>query len=100
MLERQLVFEDFKDHVGTVFTLYDDAAPRAALRLDEATLLPAQFNLPGIRPGFSLIFVGADPKVLPQGLYRLRHEGMGEIAIVLVPVGKDERGVSYQAVFN
>jgi hypothetical protein len=100
MLERQVVFEDFKGHVGTVFTLSDAAAPPAALRLDEATLLPAQFNRPGIRPGFSLIFVGLDPNVLPQGLYGLQHEAIGEIAIVLVPVGKDERGVSYQAVFN
>jgi len=38
--------------------------------------------------------------VLPQRLYRLEHNGLGELDIFLVPIGKDEQGVSYQATFN
>jgi len=53
-----------------------------------------------VRPPFSLIFIGASDLILPQMIYRLRHDEMGEVSIFLVPIGKDQRGVSYQAVFN
>jgi hypothetical protein len=95
-----LVFEDFKDRVGGLFTPCDDEAPTGALTLAEARLLPARFAPEGVRPPFSLIFLGPDENVLPQKLYRLRHEDLGEVTIFLVPVGRDAKGVSYQAVFN
>ena len=41
-----------------------------------------------------------DPRVLPQRIYRLEHNGLGELDIFLVPIGKDADGVSYQAMFN
>ena len=53
-----------------------------------------------MRPPFSLVFLGKDPRVLPQRLYRLEHEELGTLTIFLVPVGKDAEGVLYQAVFN
>ena len=99
MTEKQLVFEDFKDRVGSVFTpLNIDVA--LSLTLHEAELLTAQFAPPEMRPPFSLIFLGPGNLIMPQGLYLLRHDEMGEVTIFLVPVGKDERGVSYQATFN
>jgi hypothetical protein len=53
-----------------------------------------------VRPPFSLLFLGKDPRVLPQKLYRLEHGEMGVVTIFLVPIGKDALGVSYQATFN
>lgn len=100
MTNEQLVFEDFKDRVGSVFTPNEPEVPAIPLVLNEAELLPANHAPPGLRPPFSLVFLGADEHILPQRLYRLRHEQMGELVIFLVPVGKDGRGVSYQAVFN
>jgi hypothetical protein len=97
MADRQLIFEDFEHRVGCIFTLPD---PAVALRLEEATLLPARFAAAGLRPPFSLIFIGPGDMILPQRLYQLTHEEMGEVTIFLVPVGKDNRGVLYQAVFN
>jgi hypothetical protein len=100
MIDRQLVFEDFKDRVGNVFTPSGPGIPAIALTLNEAVLLPQQRNGPAdMRPPFSLIFVGGDI-VLPQAIYRLRHDDMGEVEIFLVPIGKDQHGASYQAVFN
>lgn len=100
MLERQLVFEDFKDYVGSAFAWCDSGVPGFALTLDEATPLPVPSALPDMRPPFSLMFVGATEHFLRQGLYRLHHERLGEVAIFLVPVAKDARGYSYQALFN
>jgi hypothetical protein len=98
--QKQLVFEDFAGRVGEVFVVDEANFPAIPLTLAEAEPLPARMAPQGVRPPFSLIFLGKDPRVLPQRLYRLEHEEMGEVTIFLVPVGKDAEGVSYQAVFN
>jgi Domain of unknown function (DUF6916) len=100
MLDRQLVFEDFADKVGDVFAIGEEGFPATPLTLVEVEALPARMAPRGARPPFSLIFLGKDPRVLPQRLYRLEHNGMGELVIFLVPIGKDADGVSYQATFN
>ena len=52
------------------------------------------------REPFSLLFLGEMPEPLPQGAYQLRHAGMGEIVIFLVPIARQVNGFVYQAVFN
>jgi len=98
--ERSLVFEDFADKVGDVFAIAEPGLPAILLTLSEAQALPARYGLPNARPPFSLMFLGKDPRVLPQKLYRLEHREMGVMIIFLVPVGKDTLGVTYQATFN
>lgn len=100
VIDRQLVYEDFADKVGGVFALAETAVPSVPLVLAEATPLDPAMGLPGVRPPFSLMFVANEPNVLPQGLYRLKNDGLGEVEIFLVPVGKDAKGVSYNATFN
>lgn len=49
---------------------------------------------------FTLIFrapVDVEPE---QGTYIFRNDALGEQAIFLVPVGRDENGVSFEAVYN
>ena len=99
-MERQLVFEDFKDRVGSIFTLCESEVPRIPLELHEATLLPANFAPPGVRPPFSLRFIGVGEMILPQRLYRLWHAETGEVTIFLVPIAKGQGGVTYEATFN
>lgn len=98
MSVRQLMFEDFADKVGEVFPIGDRDVPQIPLTLTEAELLSGA--RPGMRSPFSLVFLAKDPRVLPQRLYRLEHNGLGELEIFLVPIGKSEQGVSYQATFN
>jgi hypothetical protein len=100
MAGRQFVFEDFADKVGNVFTIREEDLPAIALTLKEAALLNPAFAPKGLRPPFSLIFVAEDPRVLPQRLYRMAHDGLGEVTIFLVPLAKNESGVTYQATFN
>ena len=99
-IERQLVFEDFADKLGEIFAVSEQDVPAIPLTLTEAEPLPARMAMPGVRPPFSLVFLGKDPRVLPQRLYRLEHGEMGVLTIFLVPIGKDAQGVSYQATFN
>lgn len=99
MTVKPLVFEDFKDKVGQSFALAEQNGPAISFTLAEAQPLRSP-TLPGVRPPFSLIFVAQHPIILPQRLYRMEHEALGAVSIFLVPVGKDARGISYQAVFN
>ena len=100
MSNRQLVFEDFADKVEQIFVISDQNVPAIPLTLAEAELLPVKSVRPGIRPPFSLIFLAKDPRVLPQRIYRLEHNGLGQLEIFLVPAGKDAQGVTYCATFN
>jgi hypothetical protein len=100
MIDRTLVFEDFADKVGHVFAIREPDVPAIPLTLTEAQALSPNRGRPGTRPPFSLVFVAQDPRVLPQRLYRMEHDGLGELTIFLVPIGKDAHGVSYHATFN
>ncbi|UJF33807.1 DUF6916 family protein [Paenibacillus hexagrammi] len=49
---------------------------------------------------FSLLFRGPLAAPLQQNLYGLQHETLGAVDWMLVPVGKDTEGYTYEAVFN
>ena len=100
MADRTLVFEDFADKVDEVFVIGQDGVPAIPLTLKEAKPLNPAFGLPGVRPPFSLTFFARDPRILPQNLYRLEHQELGAVTILLVPAGKDAEGVTYAATFN
>jgi len=101
-MDRTLVFEDFADKLGQGFVIGVDGDGGASIpaTLAEAERLRPGRVLNGSRPPFSLVFVADHPQVLPQRLYRIEHEALGTLAIFLVPIARDARGVSYQATFN
>jgi hypothetical protein len=49
---------------------------------------------------FSVLFRGPADRFIPQRMLRLKHDRLGEMDILLVPVGQDKEGFQYQAVFN
>ena len=100
MSDRPLVFEDFADKVGEVFVISEQDVPGIPLTLKEAKPLNPAMALRGVRPPFSLSFLARDPRVLPQRIYRIEHNGLGDLSIFLVPSAKDAEGVTYQATFN
>lgn len=91
--------QTFAGRAGETFNLAlgDSDMP---LTLTEASPLPAD-PYPGmLREPFALIFRSSSPIVLPQRIYRLRNAALGALEIFLVPIGRDNRGAVYQAVFN
>ena len=54
----------------------------------------------GQRAPFSLVFRGPADPVLPQAIYEFAHDELGALEIFIVPIGRDESGTSYEAVFN
>jgi len=100
MTERNLVLGDFSDKIGDEFVISEDGTPPIAFTLAETELL-SNWNAQVVsRPPFSLIFAAKTMQGLPQRLYQLAHSKLGLIGLFLVPVGRDERGFLYQALFN
>lgn len=49
---------------------------------------------------FSLIFRGPSDRIFPQMTYAVRGEQLDEFPLFIVPIGRDENGITYQAIFN
>ena len=97
-----LTEEEFSQHVNTKFRVNVESAEPVELELIEVKSY-ANKNKPGEQPGmerFSLFFRGPLDAFLQQATYSLSHEEMGSFDIFLVPLGREEKGYSYEAVFN
>lgn len=87
----------FSGRIGETFRIRSGASRALDLSLVSATAL-GESSERG-RP-FSILFRGPEDYVLPQGIYRLEHAQIGAFEIFLVPIGPDEAGMRYEAVFN
>jgi hypothetical protein len=83
----------FSPFLGHRFRLTVDTARRLEVELIEAT------GPPEGRP-FSLVFRGPRDVRLEQRTYPFEHEGIGAFPLFIVPIGIDEQGLRYEAVFN
>ena len=99
MVADKLTCEDFEPHLGSGFTIIDEDVPQLTLKLTEAKQLKPMQNIELPRQPFALLFEAPAP-LLPQRLYNLSHEAMGQREIFIVPVAKVENGFQYEAIFN
>ncbi len=90
---------DFAKCLNDAFDLRLESATLALelIKVDELGTDPPD---DGRRQPFSLIFRGPEEPILPQRIYALEHATMGRLEIFLVPIGPDEAGMCYQAVFG
>jgi hypothetical protein len=49
---------------------------------------------------FSILLRGPAEPVLPQGIFRLEHPRLGAADVFFVPIGRDDRGTAYEAIFS
>lgn len=86
----------FAENLQTTFSLVVDDR-----RTIEATLIELQEGQSSPRQEqFSIFFRAPGATPLGQGIYRLRHPALGIFDLFLVPVGRDDDAMYYQAVFN
>ncbi len=96
MLE-EMSKEAFSANLRTEFRLLDKTSP-----------IVIDVELVEVREGassskveqFSLLFHGPAEPRLSQQTYRVEHPVMGDFELFLVPVGADEAGTSYEAIFS
>ncbi|HYZ77116.1 MAG TPA: hypothetical protein VE596_07040 [Gaiellaceae bacterium] len=92
MLE-DLTVDDFRPLLRDRFHIAPDGAPAFEVELVEVTEIPRE---PGGRAPFSLVFEGGPNPPLEQRIYRVEHEGLGELDLFLVPIAVDR----YEAIFT
>lgn len=102
MMAAPLTENEFSKHVNTKFRVTIDANNPIDLDLVEVKSYSDK-DKPREQGGmerFSLFFKGPLDPLLPQATYSLSHEAMGSLDIFIVPIGRDEQRLSYEAVFN
>jgi hypothetical protein len=88
-----LTLDDFRPLLHGRFRVAPDDAPAFEVELVHVTEIPRE---PGGRAPFSLVFQGGPNPPLPQRIYRVEHEELGELDIFLVPIAADQ----YEAIFT
>ena len=110
MLDK-LTSADFAPHLHATFYLspgpwgqpHDPAAHGAALALElieVADLGADSAAAPALRHPFSLIFRQPEGAYLPQRTSTIEHAALGRLDLFLVPIGPDQGGMRYQAIFT
>jgi len=94
-----LTEQEFSQHVGTKFQLTLDQREIELNLAEVKGYLPGDNEQTGMER-FSVFFDGPAETRLPQTVYHLKHDSMGEFEIFLVPVAKNDQGFRYEAVFN
>lgn len=93
-----LTEKEFSKHLNTKFRVAIEEP--IELELAEVKSYLSKANEQSGMERFSAFFYGPGNRCLPQHVYRLEHDRMGAFEVFLVPIGREERGFSYEAVFN
>ena len=89
--------QDFIPHLHQTFRLQ---AGSEGHDIELIQVKALRYAMPGGRPPFSILFRGAREVMFPQMIYRIEHARMGALDLFIVPIGPDEQGMIYEAVFN
>ena len=87
---------DFLKHLNDKFRIFFDGEQATEVELTEVSELRPRDDF----AAFSLVFVA--PKTIPpeQNLYRVEHDALGTMALMLVPFDEFENGFAFEALFN
>lgn len=99
----QLTCGHFEPLLNKGFVIHIGAEQTVDVVLIQVQPLPAQpgrGGQPPKRQPFSLVFRGPLHFVLPQRIHEVEEPTLGKIAIFLVPIGPDDSGQRYEAIFN
>lgn len=98
METRELTLDVWSGLVGDSLLLQFDDGSSVDLRVTAAEPAPGD---PARNAGaYSVLFAGPEDPYLPQQIWPLSHPDIGEHQIFLVPIGQDDSGYQYEAVFS
>ena len=87
---------EYAEQLNTKFRVAVETDEPLELELVEVSELKSG----GGQEFFALLFHGDKDNLLPQQLYELEHDTLGQGSLFLVPVGAKDDIIEYEAVFN
>lgn len=94
-----LIADHFLPYVGDTFVIISYADHRINFTLQEVNNSKNQSTAFKRQP-FSLLFSGPVQPSLPQATYQFNHSVLGVMEIFIVPVGKDQESIFYEAIYS
>jgi hypothetical protein len=91
---------EFAENLNTTFLVRADAAEPIELELIDVKAHQSEVHPRPDMERFSVFFVGPEDHFLPQSMYSLSNEKMGNFDVFLVPVSKESDGYHYEAIYN
>jgi hypothetical protein len=92
--------QSFENIVNNVFTIFFEIDNSIVSELIEVKSINSHTLAEGQAEPFSLVFQAIDDRVFEQNTFQVKHTELGELELFLVPIGADEKGVRYEAVFT
>lgn len=101
MLDK-LTDADFSAHLKEKFHIRYQPETTLEVELIEVTSIGSVDEpTPAARRQFSVVFRSSQRNsYLPQHVYMVEHNQMGKLELFLVPIGPDEVGMRYEAIFT
>lgn len=100
----QLHAATFSAQLHTQFKILPSTMPLVEVELIEVAERGSADAMPpwaaAHQERFSIVFRGPHERLLQQGIYQMQHDSLGTFELFLVPVGQDQHGIYYEAVFN
>ena len=93
-----LTLEDFAACLNTTFSAAINEGNVEFVLVEARPLPPSKHE--AMRAPFSLLFRNGAALLFPQQTYSMHHSSMGDFAIFLVPIAREQEGFLYQAIFN
>ncbi len=90
----------FSGRVGAAFRIHPGGGDPLDVELITATDLSERPGEASRGRPFSIVFRGPKDVPLPQRTYRVKHREIGAFDLFLVPIGPDEKGLRYEAIFT
>lgn len=95
-----LTLATFQPLVGQPFAVFVDDERYMPAHLVAAHPLATDGDSRRKRTPFTLVFRGPSDGRLPQRMYRVRSDAIEVVELFLVPIGPDEHGMLYEAIFT
>ena len=87
---------EFQNQLNSRFSLQLSDSESVELLLTEVSELSTSPR----QEMFAIVFRGPANSIMPQRIYHLANDTIGELDLFLVPIKQDDEGVYYEAVFN
>jgi len=91
---------EFAANLNSTFLVKVDASGPVELKLIGVKGHQSEVHPRTDMERFSVFFVGSEDHFLPQSMYSLSHENMGDFDVFLVAIGKEPDGYHYEAIYN